>query len=423
MDNDVSRLEKVFTVAALLFFTGAFLRSLNGMYDPDSGASTGSLLADLIWAFIYLSSALLLQMRCGGLWQSLSNLRPLFWPYSVIFLSIAWSDAPKISFVRFGALVGSTLFGLYFGSRYPLKLQLVLLGWTFGLAMFLSAIFSLFFPDYSIGTGPFEGMWLGIYQQKNILGDSMSIAFIVFLSLAYCFPAKRWFFWTMACGAVALIVLANAAASLVECILMCWFFLFLARMQPSDKPRRASAILLAVTGVPLLLSPFIFYDQIVAALGRDPELTGRVVLWGLIAQYISLRPFLGYGYFAFWRGVDGPLGDIWFMGANSAHDGLLAIWLDLGLLGLIAFLAGFLICVRRAFYFLKRSRNREDIWPILFFSWTFLANLTSITYLLPNKAAWMMFVAAAAALCGREVAQTQAEKTDASGLVASAVGS
>jgi O-antigen ligase len=423
MDNKIAWVEKVFAVGTILFFTNAFFRSINGLYDQNSGASTGSLLGNLIWAFIYLSSMWLLQMRCGGLWQSLSNLWPLFWLYAFVFLSITWSAAPMFSFLRFGALAGSTLFGLYCGLRYPLKMQLVLLGWAFGLAAVLSAIFSLLFPDYSIGTGPFAGLWLGIYVHKNALGGNMSMAFIVFLSLAYCYPAKRWYFRILACATVALIVLADSAACFVECIAMCWIFPFLAGMQPSDKPRRASGVLLAITGVPLILSPFIFYEQIVTALGRDVELTGRLVLWPLVAQYIALRPYLGYGYYGFWRGVDGPLGDLWFLGASSAHDGLMAIWLDLGLLGLIASLAVFLIYFRRAFHLLRRSRNREDIWPILFFTWTFLANLTAITYLLPNQASWMLFVAAAAALCVREAAPTRDECIATSNLVANAIGS
>ena len=96
-------------------------------------------------------------------------------------------------------------------------------------------------------------------------------------------------------------------------------------MQPSDKPRRASGVLLAITGVPLILSPFIFYEQIVTALGRDVELTGRLVLWPLVAQYIALRPYLGYGYYGFWRGVDGPLGDLWFWGP-PVH--MMGLWLS-----------------------------------------------------------------------------------------------
>jgi hypothetical protein len=79
MDNKIAWVEKVFAVGTILFFTNAFFRSINGLYDQNSGASTGSLLGNLIWAFIYLSSMWLLQMRCGGLWQSLSNLWPLFW--------------------------------------------------------------------------------------------------------------------------------------------------------------------------------------------------------------------------------------------------------------------------------------------------------------------------------------------------------
>ena len=423
MDKSGERSEKIFTAAVLFFFTGAFYRSLYGMYDPTADASTGNLLANSIWASIYLISAWLLKTRCGGLWSSISNLRPFFWLYGVAIASIAWSDAPLLTFLRFGALAGTTLFGLYLGTRFSLKMILVLLGWAYGIGMTLSIIFSLLFPGYSIGTGPFAGMWMGIYQHKNILGINMSMAFIVFLTLAYCFPAKRWHFRILACAAVMTIFFANSATSFVECIAMCWFFPFLARLQPSDRPRRASTFLLAATGIPLALSPFIFYTQIIMALGRDVEMTGRFGLWYLVAQYISQRPLLGYGYFAFWRGVDGPLGQFWVLGAASSHDGFLDIWLDLGLVGFVAFLAAYITYVKRSLSTLRHSRSREDIWPLLLLSWTVLSNLTESTFLRPNRFPWMLLITAVAALSVRRTAQVRDESPAGSGLAMSAIGS
>jgi len=423
MDKSGERFEKVFAVAVLMFYTGAFFRTFYGMFDPSSGASTGNLTANLIWIGIYLSSAWLIKTRCGGFWQPLINMRPLLLLYCAVFASIAWSDAPLISFLRAGALVGSSLFGLYFGARFSLKMQLILLGWTYGLVMFLSVIFSLLVPSYSIGTDPFAGMWLGIYQHKNTLGMNMSMAFIVFLTLAYCFPTKRWHFRILAGGAIVVIYFANSATSFVECFAMCWIFPFLARLAPSYQRKRTSAFLLVITGIPLILSPFIFYVQIVTALGRDVELTGRLGMWYLVSQYISQHPYLGYGYFAFWRGIDGPLGQLTVLGGVSSHDGFLDIWLDLGVLGLIAFLAAFLIYARRAIGVLKRSRNREDIWPILLLSWAFLSNLTESTYLRPNKFPWMLVVVAVATLCVRRSACARDEYPAKQSPLSIAVGS
>ena len=46
------------------------------------------------------------------------------------------------------------------------------------------------------------------------------------------------------------------------------------------------------------------YDAIMYALGKDPTMTGRTVLW---AGYPPDQPsLLGYGYMAFWQGLNGP---------------------------------------------------------------------------------------------------------------------
>lgn len=391
--------EKIFTVSALLFFTGAFFRTFYGMYDPDAGASTGTLGANIIWACIYVASLWLLRSRCNLSLDFLRHLWPLILLLAIAFLSILWSDAPLLSFLRFGAVAGSSLFGLYLASRYELRQQLVLLGWTFGLAALLSVIFALAVPSYGIGTDAFEGLWQGIYQHKNTLGINMAMGFTIFLVLSHCYPAHKWSLRFLAGVSVLLIILADSATSLVECAVMLWAFLFFTTLQRQSEPVRARRMLLGAVALPLIISPFLYYEEIVTALGRDVFLTGRVGLWYLVRDYIMNRPYLGYGYFAFWRGVDGPLGDFWSVGAAGAHNGFLDVWLDLGLLGLVVFLVGYFVFAKRALSVLMRSRRPEGIWPLLFLIWVFVSNLTEGTFLRPNRLPWVLYVAAVTTLC------------------------
>jgi O-antigen ligase len=410
MDREISGLEKAYTVAVLLYFTGAFFRTFHEVRDPTAGASTGNFAANLIWACIYLSSAWLVTTRCSLSRAFLHRLWPLFLLYSVVLLSVIWSDAPKVSFLRLGALVGSTLFGLYFGTRYPLKMQLVLLGWTFGMAAVLSVIFSLLFPDYSIGTGPFEGMWLGIYEHKNALGMNMAIGFTVFLVLSHCYPARRWRFRALALASVIVILFADSATSLVECIVMSWVFLLVKTLQPWTKVTRLRAWFVAGSGLLLCASPFLFYEKIVAALGRDVELTGRLVVWGLVWDNITQRPLLGYGYFAFWRGVDGPLGYLISI-ADGSGNGLLDLLSELGLLGLVAFLIVYVVFVRRSFIALREWRIPEAIWPLFFLAWLPVVDITEDAILRPNQVPWVLFIAVATALSahGRDFVADRAQ--------------
>src|SRR2546430_1674208 len=68
-------------------------------------------------------------------------------------------------------------------------------------------------------------------------------------------------------------------------------------------------------------------------IGRSITLTGRLQLW-VVCFYMALRqPWLGYGYSAFWLGLDGPSRTVWKIIAwhpPHPHNGLLSVWLDLG---------------------------------------------------------------------------------------------
>ena len=91
-------------------------------------------------------------------------------------------------------------------------------------------------------------------------------------------------------------------------------------------------------------------DLLFSALGKEPNMTGRLPLWIESAQAVMERPILGWGYNAFW-GVDSvPARYIWQRigwPAPNAHNGLLQLGLDLGLVGGLIYLAMLLGLARR----------------------------------------------------------------------------
>lgn len=72
----------------------------------------------------------------------------------------------------------------------------------------------------------------------------------------------------------------------------------------------------------------------------NPTLTGRTEIWNFTLRLIAERPLLGYGYEAvFATGVDGIVqkNAIGFVRAMpTAHNGYLDIWVQIGLVGLVA---------------------------------------------------------------------------------------
>jgi exopolysaccharide production protein ExoQ len=73
-------------------------------------------------------------------------------------------------------------------------------------------------------------------------------------------------------------------------------------------------------------------------LGRAEEsdtLSGRAFIWPLVSYYISFRPWLGYGYEAFWNPAHiDTISDELQWGLREAHNGYLEVLLSTGIVGL-----------------------------------------------------------------------------------------
>ena len=95
---------------------------------------------------------------------------------------------------------------------------------------------------------------------------------------------------------------------------------------------------------------------LIEALGKDATLTGRIPLWNQMINVMSQhRTFTGYGYGSFWKDSEatGLMHQAFsgnsFMGnmTSGAHNNLLELWGNAGLIGVAALLAMVLICTRR----------------------------------------------------------------------------
>jgi O-antigen ligase len=87
-----------------------------------------------------------------------------------------------------------------------------------------------------------------------------------------------------------------------------------------------------VAGVLLYLN----FSGVLAVLGKDPTMTQRTVIWASVIPSVVRHPFQGYGFGAFWSGLNGEsmqatLVTGWMEG--QAQSGYLDVLLQLGLLG------------------------------------------------------------------------------------------
>ena len=139
-------------------------------------------------------------------------------------------------------------------------------------------------------------------------------------------------------------------------------------------------------------------EAILTVFGRDPTLTGRTGLWAASWDLIRANPVLGYGFNSFTSTEAGGLSErvsfIVGWAVPSAHSGLLGIWLDLGLVGLMALLGAYVLAIARTTSRSRSCLSAGTVWPIAFLIAFGLTNITeSAVY--AKYLIWSIFVAVA----------------------------
>ncbi len=94
---------------------------------------------------------------------------------------------------------------------------------------------------------------------------------------------------------------------------------------------------------PALIIPVAaFSDSILELLGKDPTLTGRTEIWAYVISDIQMKPLLGWGYGSFFGAIirqPEEISDAVHWVVPQAHNGLLEMLLEIGLVGLTLYVA------------------------------------------------------------------------------------
>ena len=98
--------------------------------------------------------------------------------------------------------------------------------------------------------------------------------------------------------------------------------------------------------------------------------------------------------------------------APDAHNGFLDLTLDLGVVGLALFIAGFVAAFGRAIAYLRENRGVEALWPLVFFGFILLANMMETVLLKNNNLDWVLYVATVLSLAkSRNPASAETENS------------
>lgn len=383
--------ERCFTVVFLVLLTGAFVNLIltpEQILDPGEGMAG----ARYMWAAVYAGALLYGHRYCRGSLKLLLNERPILLLVLLAIVSVIWSDSPATTFRRSIALVGTCLIALYFAARFKIREQLQLLGWAFGLCMIFSWVFGWLHLGRSVDD--LEGAWYGIYTQKNELGAMMVLSVLLFVLWGQVRPRTRWVSWICAAASFALIVASSSVTALIALFVLLFAIPMIWVLRNSNRPGMLILIsVIVVVGIALWAG--VSLETATQAVGKDPTLTGRTDLWATSILMGLQRPWLGFGYSAFWLGANGQSAEVWRIvgwAVPSAHNGLLEIWLDLGAVGVLIAVFGFGRYLRKAIWLIRCTRTWEYAWPLLFLVFLFVLNLTASTFFGGNNIYWFLYV-------------------------------
>ena len=311
-------------------------------------------------------------------------------------LSVIWSVDPGLTLRRALSLLAPTTFGLVLSLRFSTSELLRLLAVALGMAAVLSVVVALVLPRETISLVDYGNAWRGVFEDKNNFGRSMALAVAVFALMAMDWGQHRWMAWLGAAGTLWLVFLARSMGSLVTAVAL----LALIPLFRSLRLRFTTAVAVCTVSI-LLAGAFISViaantEPIFTLLGRDSTLTGRTDIWQAVLASIGERPWLGYGYNAFWHPSDGPSASVLSLvgwETPNSHNGLLDLWLELGFAGVGILLVGLVAAVRAAVVSARRTDLSAGLWPLVFLSFLALINVSMSALLRPHSLTWILYVA------------------------------
>lgn len=399
-------LEEKFAIFCLLFFTRTL--EFNSLFVAPEGVASIAETSDtnpfvpvfqLLQHSIFLITLFLLAVRWKSTLLALSRNKFLVLLIILFLASFLWSGYPELTLRRSIALVQTSAFGLYFAARYTIREQLKLLAWAFALFMLINILFTLAVPRQGIEYGKHAGALRGAIEQKNFFGRLMVLGTLVFRMMVPETKRELLLARVGVCLAFVLVLLSTSKTALFAAI--CLLFILFPLYRTLRWPVRSAALvqtlcLLILGGAAMIIAGNL--ESLAAAFGRDLTLTGRTEIWTAILFKLQDSPWLGFGYWGFWHGFEGPSYDVFrVLGFNAyaphSHNGLLELLIAVGIVGFTIFMISFLIVGRRAFIFAKLSQTRDGLWPLLYLSFLVIYNQSENTLVEHNSIFWVVYVA------------------------------
>ena len=296
-------------------------------------------------------------MRPQAMIRGLGQDAPMLLLPMLALLSTLWSRAPDWTAWAGTEFLGTTIIGLTLANCVPYRTLLS------ALLCVLTIMGVASYLDGSVNQVGLTGeiALVGLYGSKNAFALSAAVLTLV---SAICLMQKEnppYLRFASILTALFSFVLLYLAKSIGAAVIALGSFLVIVLTRYLTTRRiglRKLLIGVLVLGILLAIGLIgtVGIGDILRAVGKDPTLTGRTILWEAASHQIAQHPILGIGYQAFWQKGFPPAEALWTMmhipirAGFHFHNLYYHTLVDLGLVGLLLLIA---LLLRLAYWSVK----------------------------------------------------------------------
>lgn len=261
--------------------------------------------------------------------------------FAVLTLSVFWSDVPDYTGERLRTYAPALAAAWFAGATLRRHEFVTVLQWFARISIGLYVVLIAVFPwarEPEIGGPP---GW-----HANLSKNGLGLALVLLMAIVLAVETG----WMRIAEMIALLVMSagnqsrTSQLSILAIIAACGAWAWLDRAR-GPLQRRSRGLLLAAAAALGGLGALYGKDLVLAAVGKDPTLTSRTVIWEAASDQIAKAPWLGHGAFAFLEPqAHSPSQQAvaryfhLFVPPHS-HSGVLDLAGQIGYIGLLAYLA------------------------------------------------------------------------------------
>ncbi|SMH33394.1 O-antigen ligase [Rathayibacter oskolensis] len=349
---------------------------------------------------------------------------------ALVVLSLLWSAYPGASAIGVAAQLATSFGGVVLALTLSAGAFVTALGRALRITVGLSLLFELVVAvfvrapvlplviDLPEGRIPDAFYWSlsalftgepiqGLVGNRNLLGFAALLGLIVVvIELAARSIGRRWgVLWIALFVATLLLTRSSTVILCVLAVALAVVFALWARRR-GEAGRRPVYATAAGVALAVVVGTAVGWSALLGVLGKSEDATGRLDIWRAVWGLASERPLLGWGWVSYWAPWAAPfdtLAERKGVLYLQAHDAWLDVWFQLGLVGLVLFVALTASTLWRS-WFRAVDRPRRSATTTLPYSALSLAPLLLVVALLAQSLAesrilieggWLLLVALA----------------------------